>query len=236
MTSGNDPATQVDAVGLPEDGVWRVGPATDPYAVTGSLTADELNSPKAGHRFDSPLCNYGVLYFATQLKGCFGETLARFRPDTKLVAAIGDDWRSNGFMNPGEIPRDWRIRRLAVRVGSQYNGLAFLDVESAKTRQVLQQELATFLAALGVPDLDVAAIRGGDRRITRLVSLWAWSRVDEAGQPVFAGIRYLSRLNTEWECWALFDRSPTIEIERLPILREMQELQEVARLWKLRVF
>lgn len=35
----------------------------------------------------------------------------------------------------------------------------------------------------------------------------------------FAGIRYLSRLSTEWECWALFENVALAEQERRPIRR-----------------
>lgn len=234
MTSREEPSVEV--VRLPSEGIWRIGPATDPYAVVSPLTVDELNSPRAGHRFDSPVGNYAVLYFGTRLEGCFGETLARFRPNTALAAEIRADWAARGFMPPSEIPADWRHRRLAVRATSAQEDTVFLDVESAATRATLEIRLAAGLAALDVPDLDVAAIRGGDRRVTRLVSQWAWSQVDENGYPEFAGVRYLSRLNTDWECWAVFDRVPTRELERIAITRGMPALVGVEKLWNIRVF
>ena len=88
---------------------------------------------------------------------------------------------------------------------------------------------------MGHRDIDVAAIRGGDRRLTRWISYWAWSQRTRTDEPHYAGIRYLSRLNSRWECWAVFDRTPIDEIQRRPILREMPELQRIARHFELTV-
>ena len=104
----------VDEVGLPTEGVWRVGHAPDPYEIRPQLTDEELNSPRAGNRFDSPLGTYGVLYFGTSLEVCFGETLSRFRPDLSLAPIVQGEWSKSGFLLPGEVPADWRHRRLAV--------------------------------------------------------------------------------------------------------------------------
>jgi hypothetical protein len=201
------------------------------------LTPDELNSPLAGNRFDSPSGNYRVVYFATSLRACFGETLARFRPDTSLAALVRADWEQQGFLPPGELPADWRHRRLAVRVTALEDAV-FLDVESQSTRTALwgMPNLRAVIATYGAVELDVPTIRGGDRRITRLISHWAWTRLDEDGAPMYAGIRYLSRLDTQWECWAFFERTATEELERRSITRTMADLQEVADLWDLRVF
>jgi hypothetical protein len=52
---------------------------------------------------------------------------------------------------------------------------------------------------------------------------------------MFAGIRYLSRLDTEWECWAVFDDAGLVEVEREPITRQHPELLSIARAYKLTV-
>lgn len=80
-------------------------------------------------------------------------------------------------MGLGEVPADWRQRRLAVKVrfpaGGRFpRGAVFLDVEAA---------------------------------VTRLIGQWANDSTNAEGGPVFAGVRYLSRLDTSWECWAVFD-------------------------------
>lgn len=47
-----------------------------------------------------------MLYFGSDLRACFGETLARFRPDTSLLAVIGSEWRGMGFMDVGSVTPD----------------------------------------------------------------------------------------------------------------------------------
>lgn len=52
---------------------------------------------------------------------------------------------------------------------------------------------------------------------------------------MYAGVRYLSRLNTAWECWAVFSDVSLTEVERRPVLLDMDELQQVAKLYDLRL-
>jgi len=222
----------VDEVAPPDEGVWRVGRAPDPLATAKPLPPSWLDQPQLGNRFDSATGAYRVLYFSTTLQGCFGETLAPFRPDPGLKKVIGDDWGQQGFMNIGDIPADWRQRRIAAHVrfpaeGRFSHGVRFLDVESLATRETLREELGPTLAFYGYTDLDVATVRGGDRRITRWIGQWA------EGNFMFAGVRYLSRLNTEWECWAVFDDVPIEELNRRPILQTDPDFLKIARTYKL---
>ena len=41
-------------------------------------------------------------------------------------------------------------------------------------------------------------------RLSQEIAYWAYQQVDELGNPV-AGVRYISRVGGEWECWAIFD-------------------------------
>jgi hypothetical protein len=220
----------------PGAGVWRVGRTPDPIEFPDPPKADELDYPHAGNRFDSPTENFRVCYFATDLEACFGETLSRFRPDPALIAAADEE----GFMPAGEVPADWRNQRIAVQVEFVPSGLLpelrFLDVEVLRTRRELRTELASLLAYYGYRDLDVPTVRGGDRRITRWIGKWAFEQRDGNGLPVFAGVRYLSRLNTDWECWAVFHDVEIKEIAREPIEREHPALKTIARHFDLRVF
>ncbi len=52
----------------------------------------------------------------------------------------------------------------------------------------------------------------------------------------FAGIRYLSRLSSDWECWALFENVALDEHERRPIPRDDEALLRIADLYGLTVF
>jgi hypothetical protein len=195
-----------------------------------------LDYPHAGNRFDSPTEDFRVCYFATDLEACFGETLSRFRPNPALADAASEA----GFMRNGEVPADWRNRRIAVQANFVPNELLpsirFLDVEALKTRRELESELGSLLAFYGYSELDVPTVRGGDRRITRWIGKWAFELRDDDGIPVFAGIRYLSRLNTEWECWAVFHDVEIKELSRQPIERNNDALQAVAQEFDLTIF
>lgn len=220
----------------PPAGLWRVGRGDAPLRPS-RPTAGEYTTG-SGNRFDSANGDFGVLYFATDLDGCFGETLARFRPAPDLRALLEDEWRENGgFMEVGAVAADWRQRRTAVRVAvADIPQAPFLDLDSIETLQVLRERLAGNLAVLGVSDLDVAAVRGGDRRVTRLIAAWAHQATDAAtGAPCYSGIRYASRLTSDWTCWAVFDRVQLEPLEYLPITAEMDSLQRVAKLFDLRV-
>jgi hypothetical protein len=222
-------------------GVWRIGRDPDPLAASKSGGSSEVLKPGTGNRFDSPSGNYGVRYFATNLDGCFGETLARFRPDPLLAEVIGDEWRKLGFMAVGDIPADWRQRRTAVRVGFPNGGrnakfkdsARFLDIESVETREAMRPDLAPLLAYYHYDDLDVALVRGRDRRVTHYISQWVFEQVDDDGHPLYAGIRYLSRLNTGWECWAVFDDVELEELERRPIRGDDRSYKKIAKLYGL---
>ncbi len=220
----------------PKAGLWRVGRSPDPLRFSDPPDPDLLDCPSAGNRFDSPTKDYRVCYFASTLDGCFGETLSRFRPNPRLAAAAQEE----GFMSTGEVPADWRHRRLAIRVtptpSSRLPTIRFLDVEAAETRAVLRDELGELLAFYGYTDLDIPTVRGGDRRITRWIGRWAYNQRDEEDRPVFAGLRYLSRLSSEWECWAVFEDVALIEQELRPILRHDEALSRVASLYGLTVF
>lgn len=219
-------------VAPPVDGVWRVGRGNDPLAV-GDAPAINLGDSRAGNRFDSYTGSYEVLYFGTTLDVCFGETLNRFRCDPRL-AFIEDEWADLGFMPRGGVPADWRSRRTAIKARIGTTG-RFVDVEDQETREALARQSGPALAMFDVADLDVATIRGPDRRVTRFVSEVLWRLQDQNGEPAFDGIRYLSRSSTDWECWAVFDRADILEVERHPILKSDALLNQVAALYGLTI-
>jgi hypothetical protein len=179
---------------------------------------------------------YGVLYFGSDLETCFAETLARFRPSMAMLALVKDEWEDLGFMAVGSVAADWRQRRTAIHIHLPAD-LVFLDVESPVTHQFLRAELALGLSAIGLGDLDVSTVRGPDRRVTQMISEWAYMETD-GDRLRFAGIRYESRIQSGRECWALFDDDDlTIDvIETLPITPDMPALASVATLFGLQVF
>jgi hypothetical protein len=139
-------------------------------------------------------------------------------------------------MAVGSVAADWRQRRTAIHIQLPED-LVFLDVESPVTHHFLRTELAPGLSAIGVSDLDVSTVRGPDRRVTQMISEWAYMETD-GDRFRFAGIRYESRVQSGWECWALFDDDElTIDVvETLPITPDMPELASVAALFGLQVF
>jgi hypothetical protein len=219
----------------PRGGVWRVGRAQEPIRFPDPLTGKDLEDPHAGSRFDSPTEAFRTCYFTTDPRASFGEKLANFRPNPELVEAADEA----GFMGVGQVPADWRHQRVLVRVDFEPTesrpSLHFLDVEARSTRGHLEKELARILASYDLTELDVPTVRGGDRRITRWIAKWAFDQRDEDDRGAYAGIRYLSRLDTNWECWAVFDDVGIGEIKREPITHQNPDLLSIARSFDLTV-
>jgi hypothetical protein len=142
-------------------------------------------------------------------------------------------------MGIGQVPADWRHQRVLLRAEVEANqmrpNLMFLDVEARNTREHLRNALGSILAFYEIGELDVATVRGADRRITRWIAKWAYDARDDNGDRRFAGIRYLSRLDTAWECWAIFDETEIVELERQTIAQQHEDLQAVARSFGLTV-
>lgn len=193
------------------------------------LAAIDTLSETSGNRFDVP--GGGVLYASSEISTCFRETLSRYRPSTGIIAKMGEI--DENFMVVGGVPADWRDRRCIVEFDLE-EPLPFVDIESEHTHEALSRVLATELAGLGVPHLDIANVRGGDRRVTRLLAEWAFSEFNEDG-PLFSGIRYRSRLDGG-ECFAIFEGTGTRERSRQPIGLDNDDLQAVARSYGLRPF
>lgn len=223
-------ADDVAVARAPADGLWRVG--KNPPLVVTAPSAEMLLGPRDGCRYDVP--DVEILYFASDLEGCFGEVLAPLRPSA-LAALVDEEWGQSGKIRPGFVNAGWRHRRTAVHVQVD-RGEEFLDVEALETHQVLRDELATGLAALGVTDLDVGAVRGPDKRATRLIADWAFNAQRADGGYRFAGIRYCSRLESGWVCWALFPDVQLDSVRAFTIEREMPELAKVAARYGLHVY
>lgn len=223
----------IRTVNAPNEGLWRVARAADLYAPREPPAPLYPGTPDSAisNRYESAQSDYRVLYFATERRGCYGETLAALRPAPDAKAAADED----GYMPFGQIPADWRNRRLAVRVSTPEDR-PFVDAEAASTRGVLRRELAWLLPTLDLEDIDVAAIRGRDRRLTRWISEWVWHLRGQQGAPNYAGLRFCSRLETSWELWAVFEDTPLTECERRSVLRQDEELQAVAELFELEIF
>lgn len=217
-------------VGIPES-VFRVGRSSDPLQYS-RIRPEDADLPRSGNRFDVP--GAGVLYAATKLIACFGETLARFRPSPAIRAVLGES--DEHFVVVGGVPQDWRLQRTIAEIEVDVPP-QFLDVDSPQTHEYLSHILAPELELLGYKDpLDLSDIRGRDRKLSRRIALHAFNAQTDEDEFVYAGIRYGSRISPDWECWAIFEglelnlrRTRSIELDN-------PDMQTVAEMWDLRVF
>jgi hypothetical protein len=198
-----------------------------------------LEAGEAGvNRFDSPYGQYRVIYCGSSAEVCYGETLAPLRPSDHLAALVAPDWDSDhmNVMKPGQIPRDWRERRSILRATLD-SPLPFVDIDHPKTHQWLGQDraLALSLAVMGIDAIDIGAVATADRRVTQIISNTIWNAKDDDDRHLYSGIRYLSRVNPAWECWAVFDDVDWIWQSPEPILPNNADLQRVTDLFGLTV-
>lgn len=210
---------------------WRVERATSALRFSRIDVIDASGS--TGNRFDVP--GAGILYTATTKTGAFAETLARFRPTSSLIEKMRkiegvDD--TDQHEEPGGVDESWfDLRRL--RAVQMVDPLPFVDVDDPRTHTYLTRHASRELMGVGVGTLDVATIRGPDRRVTRAVASWLYARTNDDGTPQFSGLRYGSRLGA-YECWAIFDGTAVQEIsqERIsdqPELRHVMDTFGLAR-------
>lgn len=201
------------------------------------------------NRFDDPLGRFQVIYCASERIGAFGECLARFRRSVStlaLMAEIDDDEESledalDGLIDPsdrarGVVPLDWRLVR-QVGVTQIHPSLQFADIMHPGSLSHVRVALAPVAAQLGLPDVDLSVVLGPNRTMTQHCARYVYQQSDDHGLPRFSGIRYVSRHNTEWECWAIFaDRfSHTPRYHETSIDPNDAAFLEVARLMNLSI-
>lgn len=211
------------AVSPPAGPIYRIarGP-NDPFAAPSWDYA--LQDGTFGNRFDDPTAADGyppeqcfrVIYCASQRAAAFGETLARFRVSTALLGALGsiDEEESIGQsvagatdpddVRRGLVPADWRMRR---RIGETIlsPSLRLVDIDAGESIEHLRHSLAPLARQLNLTTIDLSAMTSSNRHYTQCCARHIYEQRDQAGAPAFAGIRYLSRLNASWECWAIFE-------------------------------
>lgn len=219
----------------PEGAVWRVArrPRNDgDEELVFSYIHPEHAVLNAGNRFDVP--GAGVLYAGTKVESCFAETLARFRPSKRIWQKLSNE---PGYMNAGAVPAAWRDDRILLEMVADPDGLPFVSIDDGETLDRLSQEepLVRELAAWGLSsDLDRSTLYSQDRRITRILARWVYSQTDDTGHGLYAGLHYLSRLDKEWECWAIFDNRINISVQdRVAIAANNIDLQKIAKGWTL---
>lgn len=153
-----------------------------------------------------PEQRFRVIYCATQRAAAFGETVAQFRESMALLAlmqGVDDNQPVPADNPPGVIPSHWRAQR-RLGVTALDPSLRFVDAGAAQTLSHLRVVLARQASDLGEQDIDLGVLTGSQRRLTQEAARYIYDCSESDGTPLYAGIRYVSRLNSRWECFALF--------------------------------
>lgn len=174
-----------------------------------------------GNRFDDPRMHlpevdrFRVIYCATERQVAFAETLARMRPSLRSLAGIrlvdDDDALAPSVPNAsdpefpyrGLIGENWRLPRVIGHTILNAD-MPFVDLGTASTSQYLRSVLAREAVEHGATDIDQSLLMESNRGFTRVVARHFYEQLNEDGSAKFAGIRYISRHDTNWECWAVF--------------------------------
>lgn len=189
----------------PDGPIYRLGRVPDAWAWPDWAYAS--NDGTFGNRWDDPLGSYRVLYACSQRVGAFVETLARFRPDLEVVAALAEIEGSDDAPPVGVVPWRWLEGRLLGEATAQGR---FADIGAARSIATLRTELAARAIHHGLAEIDAATVRRcAPRGFTQDASRLAYEWRDEDGS--LAGIRYGSRLGDEFVNWAIFE--PASEAE-----------------------
>jgi hypothetical protein len=216
--------------------VYRVGRGEDAFAPPPWEYVFEDGT--FNNRYDDPRADrnvpeeerFRVIYCATRRAGAYGETIAPYRKSLSVLASLReiDDEPLDRELEGGIVPKEFRYQRV-LGTTRLSDGLRFADIGAGETYTVLRTQLAQWLVKLGLEDLDLSAITSSQRRLSQEVARYVYELADES-HTFFAGIRYPSRLNVEWELWAIFfDRMEHFPVEVAGVIAEDDpELQEAA--------
>ena len=207
--------TQIDealsaTVKPPAAGLWRVGRLPDPVDVP-PTPAPIVNADVPlleTNRWDDAQGQFSTLYCGTTPEACFAETLAPFRP-TDVVSRI------NAFMTEeadegtdfdlvsGTVPADYIHHRALAHFTVPVHR-NFIDIDDAKTHAALNASIPHVPRDYGLQGFDRGVAMTQDRRITRRIARHYYDLSQAHDHHAFCGIRYESRLDAQYECWALF--------------------------------
>ncbi len=194
----------------PADGLWRVGRLPDPVDIppTPERLVDEGVPLLETNRWDDANGEFSTLYAATSPEACFAETLAMFRP-TDVVSRIDafmDEEPDDGAdfeLVSGVVPADY-IHGRALAHFAVPADRTFIDVDDAKTHAALNAAIPDVPANCGLDRFDRGVLMTQDRRITRRVARHYYDLSQAHDHHACCGIRYESRLDRQYECWAMF--------------------------------
>lgn len=169
-----------------------------------------------------------MLYAASRPQGALAETLAGFRPSASMLMRFAKSENDQQRVIPGQVPAQWFDTR---RIRSFYadGALPFLDIGVTDTHTFVTEAAASILAGRSVQNLEVAHVQGQDRLLTRAIAGWAYAQADSNGDPLYAGIRFVSILG-DFECWAIFDGTRVILDATENVSRADSPVVEIAAL------
>jgi hypothetical protein len=203
---------------LPAEGAWRVHP--DPAALP------QLSHEGSGrNRYDDPNGQSTVRYAAQNLTGALLETMARFRPNPEaerlLAQVAGIEDSDVEHADPTVGVADWlatqRVGRVHVAGDATLVDVHDPDLLRDMDKHPLVRaalEESGLGTALNPARLDQAVVRLGGpvgRPITQ-----ALSAAIRDWRPEIAGVAYLSRLDDQEWCWALWDTT-IVTVEASPL-------------------
>lgn len=103
------------------------------------------------------------------------------------------------------ITSEWMMRR---HIGSARvaRHARLVDVTDAATLQTFRTVLTDEATRLELADVDLSTITSAERVYTQACARYVF-------EQSYDGVRYVSRLGSSWECWAMFDTSAVL-VER----------------------
>lgn len=200
------------ALAAPANGIYRVARGIQPFTFRKPDSPLPVSQAAiyGGNRWDDPAAEYATLYCASSAETAFGETIARYRERPGLIDKV------NAYLEDAPDPEyDYELRAGCVPdeyFDSRYLGhvsvdedARFVDVEHSDSHRASRPGLLPLLAPFDVPDVDRSTFLSPDRRITQTIARYYWTLSGLPDHKNWYGLRYTSRLDRDWECWAIWE-------------------------------
>lgn len=193
-----------------ETTVHRVGYAPTPWQWTDWAFAED---GRFDGRWDDPGGSWRTLYVGDTRLACLLELLARFRPSSRVAQELAeievDDEYEYPTSQAGTIPPDWCAPR---RSGTATMSGIYALPGHHQSIAALRSQFRTKALALGLDDLDAAAIRDArPRALTRGISAWLYHVGDDQISRL-DGIEFASRHGDDLTLWAIYERGGDADV------------------------
>lgn len=224
-------------VPAPDAGLWRIARGLDPFSFDPPRSRLPLSDYPilGGNRWDDPDGEFATLYCSTTPEGAFAETIARYRNRPGLLDRIdrfltGQPDSDYDFpLSPGRVPDEYFTNRVLGHVTVD-PAVRFVDVDHPHTHSAATAALEPLLAKHGLQSVDRGVMYHPDRRLTRPIARYYWQLARSGDHHDWAGLRYMSRLGPDWECWAVWEPNPLLAHDATitTLLRDHPDLQAAA--------